>query len=263
MTFAMPYRNQNGIEFYTFESLDRAGIKHGIFTRKGGVSPQPWSTLNLGGTVGDQRENVVENRRRIFDVIDRPVESIFDVWQVHSADVVCADAPRPLDQPHQIGDAILTDRARITLAMRFADCVPILLFDPARRVIGIAHAGWKGTVLRAAAQAVTKMRDVYGTSAEDVLACIGPSIGPDHYQVGSEVTVQVRHAFGDQSSRFLKVKDGRHYFDLWAANAYQLAEAGVKSIEISEICTACDLERWYSHRAEQGKTGRFGALISL
>lgn len=259
----MPFHSKNGIEFYTFATLDQAGIKHGIFTRKGGVSPQPWSTLNLGGTVGDQRGNVVENRRRIFEILDQPVESIFDVWQVHSADVICADAPRPLDRPHQKGDAILTNRAGITLAMRFADCVPVLLFDPVQKVAGITHAGWKGTVSRATAQAVTRMQAVYGTSPADVLACIGPSIGPDHYQVGSEVAAQVQQAFGSRAHGLLTGKDDRLYLDLWAANALQLAEVGVQSIEVSAICTACDLERWYSHRAEQGKTGRFGALISL
>ncbi len=259
----MPFHAIQGIEYYTFASLDRLGVRHGIFTRKGGVSPHPWESLNLGGLVGDPRENVVENRRRMFAALDRPVESIFDVWQIHSADVICADLPRPLDQPHQKGDAILTDRAEVTLAMRFADCVPILLFDPIRKVIGIAHAGWKGTVNRVAARAVTKMQMKYGSAPKDVIACIGPSIGPDHYQVGDEVAEQARKAFGEKAAGLLHEVNHAIHFDLWAANAWQLEEVGVKSIQIAEICTACDLERWYSHRAEHGRTGRFGAVISL
>lgn len=259
----MPFHTVAGLEFFTFETLEQAGIKHGIFTRKGGVSPKPWDTLNLGGTVGDQRERVIENRRRIFDLFDRPVESVFDVWQVHSTEVVCADAPRPLDQPHQKGDAILTNNPEITLLMRFADCVPVFLFDPRIRVVGIAHAGWKGTVNRTAAAAVAAMQSRFGTAPEDLIACIGPSIGPDHYQIGEEVAAQVRTAFGERAASFLHSVNHRVHFDLWAANRYQLEEVGVKSIETAEICTACDLERWFSHRAERGNTGRFGAVISL
>jgi YfiH family protein len=239
------------------------GVKHGVFTRKGGVSPGPWATLNLGGTVGDPRENVIENRRRIFEIFERPVESVFDVWQVHSAEVVCAESPRPLDQPHQKGDAILTNRAEITLLMRFADCVPIFLYDPKQKVVGIVHAGWKGTVNRTAAAAVLRMHSRYGTAPEDVIACIGPSIGPDHYQVGEEVVAEVQQAFSKKASLMLHAGNRKIHFDLWAANVWQLEEVGVKSIETAAICTACDLERWYSHRAEHGKTGRFGALISL
>ncbi len=259
----MPFHTTDGLEYFTFDILNQAGVQHGIFTRKGGVSPEPWDTLNLGGTVGDQREHVVENRRRIFNLFARPVESVFDVWQVHSAEVVCAEAPRPLDQPHQKGDAILTNSDEITLLMRFADCVPILLFDPRMKVVGIAHAGWKGTVNRTAASAVAAMQSRYGAAPENVLACIGPSIGPDHYQVGEEVAAQVRLAYGEKADGFLHDNYSRIYFDLWAANICQLEEAGVKSIEVAGICTACDLERWYSHRAERGKTGRFGAVIHL
>ena len=118
----MPYVAVDGLEYFQFESLDNRLLKQGIFTRKGGVSPQPWDSLNQGGTVGDARENVIENRRRVYQVMGQPVESIFDVWQVHSADVICADEPRPLNAQHQKADAILTDRPEITLFMRFADC---------------------------------------------------------------------------------------------------------------------------------------------
>jgi len=259
----MPFQSVNGIEYFTFECLNQLDIKHGVFTRKGGVSPHPWATLNLGGTVGDQRENVIENRRRIFDLFGLRVASIFDTWQVHSTEVICVEAPRPLVQPHQKGDALLTDKADITLFMRFADCVPILLYDLKTRVIGLVHAGWKGTVDRVAARAVVKMQEIYGSIAPDILACIGPSIGPDHYQVGSEVVTQVRRAFGQHASKLL-IKNGKSiHFNLWAANVLQLEEVGVESIEVSAICTACDLPRWYSHRGEHGKTGRFGVLITL
>lgn len=258
----MAFITNNNLEYYTFDKLSTLKVQHGIFTRKGGISPQPWASLNLGGTVGDSRTNVIENRQRMFDALARPVETLFDVWQVHSKDVICSDSPRPLDQLHQRGDAILTSSPDITLFMRFADCVPILLFDPVRRIAGIAHAGWKGTAIKVAAESIRMMADTYGSEPANVIACIGPSIGPDHYQIGEDVLREMYAAFGSRSNSFLTTVNHSKHLDLWAANAWILEEAGVKSIEIASICTACDLSRWYSHRGELGKTGRFGALIT-
>ena len=259
----MPFVNKDGLEYFQFESFDPQFDMHGIFTRKGGVSPQPWSSLNLGGTVGDERPNVIENRRRIYSVMDRAVESIFDVWQVHSADVICSDIPRPLDAMHEKGDAILTDNPQITLFMRFADCVPILLHDPERRVIGVVHAGWQGTVKKVVQHAVQKMTLQYGSHPGDIYAGIGPSIGPDHYQVGEDVINQVHASFGNNAPEILIHHNGSTHLDLWQANSILLEQAGVSHIEIANICTACDINRWYSHRAEHGKTGRFGAILTL
>lgn len=259
----MPYVNRDGLEYFQFETFDPNKVMHGIFTRNGGVSPQPWASLNLGGTVGDERPNVIENRRRIYGVMDRPVDSIFDVWQVHSADVICSEVPRPLDAAHEKGDAILTSNPDITLFMRFADCVPILLHDPVRQVIGVVHAGWQGTVKKVVQQAVTKMTRQYGSHAGDIFAGIGPSIGPDHYQVGSDVITQVSQSFGAHAKDILIQTNNGIHLDLWQSNAILLEQAGVRNIEIAGICTACDLYRWFSHRAEHGKTGRFGTIIAL
>ena len=259
----MPYIQRNGLEYFQFASFNPSKVDHGIFTRKGGVSPTPWGSLNLGGTVGDERANVVENRRRIYAVMERRVESIFDVWQVHSADVICTSNPRPLDATHEKGDAILTDNPEVTLFMRFADCVPVLLHDPVRRVIGVVHAGWQGTVKKVVKHAVEKMMDQYGSRSGDILAGIGPSIGPDHYQVGADVLEQVQASFGKRADEILINTNGKTHLDLWKANAILLEEARVGSVEIAGMCTACDLDRWYSHRAEHGKTGRFGAFLAL
>lgn len=237
-------------------------MTHAVFTREGGVSPAPWQALNMGGTVGDDPANVVENRERAFQALGRPVDSLYDVWQVHSADVVCAEVPRPLTTPHLKADAILTDRPQVTLFMRFADCVPVLLYDPVRRAAGIAHAGWMGTVRRTAAAAVQAMTAQYGSQPGDLLAGIGPSIGAHHYEIGPEVAEQVRTAFGQDAGVVLPARNGAVQFDLWAANRLVLEQAGVRHIEISGLCTACDLSAWYSHRAEKGRTGRFGALIT-
>jgi polyphenol oxidase len=195
--------------------------------------------------------------------LDRSPESIFDVWQVHSADVVCVRAPRPMDESYRQADIILTDRPDVTLFMRFADCVPIFVHDPRNGIIGVAHAGWMGTLRDVAITTIHAMKKNYGSNPVDVVACIGPSIGPDHYEIGADVILQVMQKHGDDSELFLKSHNGKIHFNLWEANRFSLERAGVGQIEICEICTACHTEDWFSHRAEKGRTGRFGALISL
>lgn len=259
----MPFvQHPSGVRFYSFDIFPDSVIQ-AVFTRQGGVSPAPWDTLNVGGTVGDEAARVRENRLRCFAAVKRSPESLFHTWQVHSADVACAEAPQPAHLVDTKADIILTDNPQVTLFMRFADCVPILLHDPKRSVVGIAHAGWLGTLRDAAGAAIRAMQQRYGSKPQDVLAAIGPSIGVDHYEVGSEVIAEVERVFGSRAEHLIQRRDGRGYFDLWNANRILLQQAGVKQIEIAGICTACHLDDWFSHRAEKGKTGRFGALIAL
>ena len=256
----MPFIQHNGLRYFQFETLK---TRHAVFTRQGGVSPEPWGSLNVGGTVGDDLDRVKKNRHLSFAALGRNPESVFDVWQVHSADAVCANAPRPEKESLRQADIILTDKRDVTLFMRFADCVPILLHDPRKGVVGVAHAGWMGTLRDVAASTVKAMKAQYDSNPADILACIGPSIGPDHYEIGADVILQVMQKFGDESEQVLKSHNGKIHFDLWKTNQILLERAGVEKIEIAGICTACHTGDWFSHRAEKGRTGRFGALISL
>lgn len=258
----MPFSQQNALRYYTFEIFPE-NITQAVFTRQGGVSPRPWDSLNVGGSIGDDIIHVRENRIRSFRALGRAPESIHDVWQVHSADVVYAHTPRPLDTPYQKADILLTDNPGVTLFMRFADCTPVLLHDPKKQVIGIVHSGWLGTVRGAARAAVEAMQTRYASDPADILAAIGPAIGPDHYEVGADVIAQVQQTFGVDAGSLLPAHGGSIHFDLWKANQLTLAGAGVKQIEIAGICTACHTDEWFSHRGEKGKTGRFGALIAL
>jgi YfiH family protein len=258
----MPFCESNGIRYYTFDIFPST-VVHGIFTRRGGVSPAPWDSLNVGATVGDERERVIVNRKRSFAALGRRLDTMFDVWQVHSADVVFAEEPRPSDHDYQKADIIFTDKPSVTLYMRFADCVPVLLYDPKRKVVGIAHAGWLGTVRNVAGAAVQAMAQHYGSNPADMLAAIGPSIGMDHYEVGPDVIAQFRKAFNGTAAQLIEPHGEKARLDLWTANRLQLEQAGVRQMEVAGICTACHLEDWYSHRAEKGSTGRFGALIAL
>jgi len=176
---------------------------------------------------------------------------------------VCANSPRPDGESLRQADIILTDKSDLTLYMRFADCVPMLFHDPRKGVIGVAHAGWVGTLRDVATSTVNTMKKQYGSNPADIVAGIGPSIGPDHYEVGSDVILQVMQKFGDESELLLKSHNGKIHFDLWKTNQILLERAGVGTIEIAGVCTACNTSDWFSHRAEKGRTGRFGALITL
>ena len=260
----MAFVEQNSLRYYSFDSFAVESLVHGVFTRHGGASPEPWASLNLGGTVGDERERVVENRRRMFEAVELPVDSLYDAWQVHGDRVMVIDKPRPLEQEHEKADALITAKGDVALLMRFADCVPIFLYDSVQHVVGIAHAGWMGTVKKIGLTTVQEMTREFGCKPGDVIAGIGPSIGPDEYEVGENVIEAVRKSFpGDAEGLLLKKQNGSVHLDLWEANRLALFEAGVRRIELAKISTAANTDDWYSHRAENGKTGRMGAVIAL
>ena len=258
----MSFHQHGNIRFFSFESFPDS-VTQAVFTRRGGTSPAPWDSLNVGGTVGDDPTRVRENRIRSFAALNRSFDSLFDVWQVHSADVIFADAPRDPAEEIRQADIIFTDKPAVTLYMRFADCVPLLFYEPKKRVVGIAHAGWMGTTRDVAGASVKAMQSHYGCKPENIFAAIGPSIGADHYEVGADVITQFQRVFGNDAERLFESRDGKTYLDLWMANQIQLRNAGVEHIEMAGLCTACHLEDWFSHRAEKGRTGRFGALIGL
>ncbi len=261
----MYFHQSDNIRYLTFESLNT--VPHAVVTRHGGVSSSPWASLNLGGTVGDKPDRVSENRQRAFHSLGFDISSAYDVWQVHGNTVVSTDLPRRENEPHLKADAILTNHPDVTLFMRFADCVPILLWDPIQKVVGLVHAGWQGTVNQTVVSSIQSMQSRYQSKPINIIAAIGPSIGSHHYRVGEEVIKQVEAVFGYESNKLLsnyKMDPARSAeLDLWKANSLLLENQGIKNIEIAGICTACNLEDWYSHRGESGKTGRFGVLIKL
>ncbi len=190
------------------------------------------------------------------------LSSVYDVYQVHSTEIIFTDHPLHANETHLKADGIITDVPGITLLMRFADCVPILLYDPSHHAIGICHAGWLGTIHKIAERVVLEMHKHFKSDPGELTVVIGPSIGPDHYFVKPDVIEKVRASFGE-SSDMLSQREGKTYFDLWKANQLVLNDAGVYNIEVTGICTQCHVDDWYSHRGEHGSTGRFGIVIGL
>ncbi len=262
----MERTRHNNIVFYQFSNLrSQTGLVHGIFTRRGGTSPAPFDSLNVGSTVGDDRENVLANRELIAESMGVEEASTRTTWQVHGADVLVARrADPPADVPPK-ADAIITDELDLPLVMRFADCVPLVFFDRERRAIGLAHAGWRGTVAEVGPATVRAMTETFGSDPKDIVAGIGPSIGPCCYEVGEEVVAQVRQTFPQAPELFVPPVNGHRgpHLDLWMANELALRAAGVIEIENSRLCTSCQNYDFFSHRAEAGRTGRFAALIAL
>lgn len=251
---------RGGVRFFTFTSFPNGDLTHAVFGRAGGVSPAPFDSLNMSISTGDSLENVRENRRRALAAAGVMAAAVATLWQVHGTEVV-AVAAQPGD-PLTQADALITNERSVTLFLRFADCVPILLFDPVRRVTGIAHAGWRGTVAGMAQNVVRAMVAKYGCIAADILAGIGPAVGPARYEVGAEVADAARAAFPHESD-ILQVRAGKTYLDLWTANAAALRSAGVSSIEVAQLCTAENNNEFFSHRGDNGQSGRFGALIGM
>ena len=160
-------------------------------------------------------------------------------------------------------DGLITQRPDLPLVMAFADCVPVMLFDPVRSVVGIAHAGWRGLVRGVCQAAIRRMVSTYGCQPMDIRAGIGPAIGVCCYEVGSEVVEEFRDSVGDNQDFYRENSRGSYHLDLEAASQVALRQAGVTQIETASLCTACNVDEFFSHRREAGRTGRFGAIIAL
>ncbi|GAB4531839.1 MAG: peptidoglycan editing factor PgeF [Anaerolineae bacterium] len=261
------YEFAGSLPVYRFEQLNGdTSFVHAVFTRAGGVSRPPYASLNLGHTVGDDPLSVQINHERVYQALGVARSRVVTCHLTHSADVLtvrAADGGQVVGQ----GDAMITADVGVYLAMRFADCVPILLHDPVRRAVGLAHAGWRGTVKNVAGAVVRTMVDRLGCSADHLVAVIGPAIGPCCYQVGPDVIQAVERVLPPQPASdnspplFSRCHEGHAYFNLWEANRRQLEAAGAGTVVVAGLCTACRPDRFFSHRGEGGKTGRFGVVI--
>jgi YfiH family protein len=254
----------NNILLYRVRAFDvYPEVNYAIFTRQGGVSQAPYQSLNFGSTVGDDPAAVRTNFARVCQALHTHPNRVVSCYQVHSANILTIDRDnyRPIMGQ---ADGLITAEPDIYLNLRFADCTPLLFYDPVRQAIGLTHAGWRGTMQNAAGATVRAMENELGCKAGNIIAVIGPAIGPCCYEVGANVMAAAAGAFVDSVSLFQpNGKVGHAHFDMWAANRRQLAAGGVKQIIQTELCTACHTDHFFSHRAENGQTGRFGVMMGL
>lgn len=256
-------RSVDGPVFYQFASLAKhREVLHAIFTRRGGTSVPPFRSLNVGGRVGDDPAAVRANHDLIFKTLSISPDQVVTAQQVHGAHVAVV-GPSQRGTAVPAVDSLVSKAPGVALTLAFADCLPLMLHDPSRHVIALVHAGWRGTIAQVAASTVAVLRQSFGCDPADILACLGPAIGPCCYEIGFDLAQKIREVFGPHSGLLVPQSDGTLHFDLPAAIRWQLELAGVQHVENSELCTSCHTEDFYSHRAENGRTGRFAAVLAL
>lgn len=255
-----------------FPVLEETGVvEHCFTTRLGGVSEGIYTSMNLSFTRGDKEEAVQENYERIAQCMGASKDAFVCSDQTHTINVKKAtkeDAGCGVTRPktYQDVDGLITNVPGLVLSTFFADCVPLYFVDPVHRAIGMSHSGWRGTVGRMGRATILAMGQEYGTKPEDLICAIGPSICKDCYEVSEDVAEAFAAEFKGQEEKILEAKgNGKYQLDLWKANEIVLLEAGVKKghLAVTNLCTCCNPELLFSHRASHGKRGNLGAFLRL
>ncbi|MBP1961378.1 peptidoglycan editing factor PgeF [Paenibacillus aceris] len=254
------------------------GLTAGFTSRQGGVSEAPYSTLNCGLHVMDKPEHVIRNRELLAEAIGQPFDAFTYGEQVHGNEVTVVSliekgkGRTSRESAIQAKDGFITQEKGIVLCAQFADCVPLFFYDPVQQVIGLSHAGWKGSVLNISMATITLMTHTFGSQPSDIRAAIGPSIGVCCYEVDETVASRVYAALheisaapDEQLSVIRGKENGKYMLNLQELNRKLLEQAGILSshIEVTQLCTSCSSDDFFSHRKEGGSTGRMVAWIGL
>ena len=253
--------------YLSYPILEKTGIvKHGFSTRIGGVSEGIYSSMNLSFTRGDDENAVRENYRRMAKTLEVEEDSFVLAAQTHTTNVHKVTV-KNRDENLQDVDGLITDVPGLCLVTSYADCVPLYFVDPAHRAIGLSHSGWRGTVGKIGQETLRKMKVEYGTDPKDVIAAIGPSICQDCYEVSEDVIHQFEEAFDSKhwDDLFYQTENKKYQLNLWKANEIIMLEAGVKreNIAVTNVCTSCNSDILYSHRASKGQRGGLAAFMAL
>lgn len=266
-------KEKNNIPFIQFKILEGTGIvRHCFSTRLGGVSKGIFSTMNLNFNRGDDPEAVMENYRRMADVLEVRVEDMVLSDQTHTTNIRVVteeDRGKGIMRPRDYTDVdgMITNVPGLVLVTSYADCVPLYFVDPVKKAIGLSHSGWKGTVGHMGRKTVEMMQAVYGSDPSDIIAAIGPSICQACYEVSEDVADAFKQAFtAAQAEDMLMDKgNGKYQLDLWKANWYVLTDSGIlpEHLAVTDLCTACHPELLWSHRKTNGQRGGLSAFLTL
>lgn len=276
------------VVYISFDGLEQTGIVKQCFTtRLGGISQGEFSTMNLSYTRGDTKEAVDENYRRVATVLSCDVNDFVCSHQTHTTNVKkvsSADGGKGVTRERDFSDidGLITNEPGVVLATFYADCVPLYIVDPVHKAIGLSHSGWRGTVQKMGKVTLEAMAKEYGTKPEDVRVAIGPSICQECYEVSEDVALAFLEAFPEDMEKeeqyakhyqdgkmenclCYQKANGKYQLNLWYANYRVFRDAGVpdNQIEITDICTCCNPDFLFSHRASHGKRGNLGAFLTL
>lgn len=256
---------KNGLVYMTASNIETV---HAFTTRIGGVSGGIYAELNLGEKSGDSQENVTSNYRALCEALSTPFENLVFPRQIHSNLIRCvsfSDVHKLFSSVPYEADGLITSVPELPLIIFTADCIPVLLYDPTKKVIGAVHCGWRGSVANIAGEAVSKMHLYYGSEPSDICAAIGPGIGLCCFETGDDVAKAVRNILGCESSEFVFKKDTKYMVDLKGTNKRLLEKSGIlpENITVSAECTMCSHEKYWSHRYTKGLRGSQAAIIML
>ena len=265
---------ENGVEYFLFDALEKyKDVVQGFSTRIGGISEGPYATMNLSfSREPDNQQGVLENYKRMAKALGVDENSFVLSYQVHSTNVKLvkkSDRGKGvvIDRDYEDIDGLITNERGITLGAFFADCIPLYFYDKRKNAIGLAHSGWKGTCNKMGAVMIKEMSKHFGTDVKDLIACIGPGICQDCYQVSLDVYEEFSKKFKKEDMDSIFREDGEDHFrlSLWRANEIVLNEAGVpkENIFTSNVCTACNPNLLYSHRIMGEERGNMAAFIAL
>lgn len=264
----------DGVPYLTFPKLSEHGenVIHGFSTRLGGVSHDHLASMNLSFSRGDERENVLENHRRFAAVLGYDENKLVFSDQVHLTDfhkVTREDCGKGIVRESDIKkiDGLVTDVPGIPIITFYADCVPLFFYDPAKKVIAMAHSGWRGTVERIGAKMVCYMQTEYGSDPSDIICAVAPSICQNCYEVSEDVAEHFLSVFGEENGNELlyRKENGKYQLNLHKACEITLSEAGIlpEHLDITDLCTCCNPHFFYSHRASGGKRGNLAGVMML
>ncbi len=262
---------KGGVPFLTFPSLDGIpGIVHGFSTRLGGVSRGDLASMNLSFSRGDNPERVRENYRRIAGAVGFSVDDMVFSYQTHTNHVrIVTEDDRGKgyvkDRDYKDVDGLVTNVPGLVLVTFYADCVPLFFVDPVHGAVGLSHSGWRGTVSDIAGVTVRTMQEAYGSNPAELTAAIGPSICRSCYEVSEDVIVQVREQYPREMWPLLydTKENGKYQLDLWEVCRQNMIRAGIRPerIAVTDVCTCCNPDILYSHRASQGRRGNLAAFL--
>lgn len=265
-------KEKRGIKYYQIQSFNKTGVvDHCFSTRLGGISTKNYSSLNLGLHVNDEQQKVINNRKLLVNLFSNSVDDLVAAKQVHGTNVKVVDQEDcgrgAVDYKTALSntDALITAQKGVLLSSYYADCTPLFFLAPNIPAVGLAHAGWKGTVNKIGQKTALQMKENWGIDLQKLLVGIGPHIGSCCYQVGKEVVRKFAAAF-DNSNSFIETDQAEKWrLDLAKANHIQLEEIGVKTdnISISNLCTSCRDDLFYSYRRDNGQTGRMASIIKI
>ncbi len=268
----MTLHENKGVSYLTFPAFEQYPfIRHAFSTRLGGVSQNVFASMDLSFHRGDSDENVLENYRRFCAAVGFDFNTLVASSQDHHTVIRRVGREqagigiwRPKDM--QSVDGLITNEPNVTLITYYADCVPLYFLDPVRRAIGLAHAGWRGTVARIGEKTVERMREEFGSNPEDIIAAIGPSIGPCCYEVDEPVERQFVQLTDLAPMDFItEMPNGKFMLNLWEVNRRVIQHAGVpeQNITVGGLCTKCNSELLYSHRVMGAARGGLAAMLAL